>query len=81
MQWKAFNAHLRGLLIKEIVKVKRNSSGLREELVKQVHVLEERYVQDPNDSAGEAWQSAQSAYERLLSTTAEKAVLFQTGIL
>lgn len=75
-QWDAFKAYMRGLLISEIGKVKKNSSEHKEELERQVGALEESYVRTPTDSAREAWQSAKSAYERLLSSTAEKKLYF-----
>lgn len=72
-QW---DAYMRGLLVLEIVKVKKNQSGHREELEKQVQELEEKYVHNPTDPAREAWQWGQSAYERLLSSIAEKKQFF-----
>lgn len=67
-------AYLKGLLIAEITKVKRESSSLKDEVESQVHTLEQQYIVDPLDSAKEAWQSAQFAYEHLIS--AEKRSFF-----
>lgn len=63
--------YLRRLLFAE---VKKHSEGLRAEL--ESRVLELQYVQDPTDSARETWQSAQSAYEHLLASSAEKKRFF-----
>lgn len=41
-----------------------------------VHLLEQQYIADPSDSAREAWQSTQSAYEHLLSSSAENKRFF-----
>lgn len=74
--WEAFKDYLRGLLIAEINKVKKSSSALKEEVESRVQVLEQQYKTVHSDSTKEVWQAAQSAYEHLLASSAEKKRFF-----
>lgn len=72
LQWDAFKAYLRGLLIGEMNQVKHPSSALKMEVEARVQEMEQTYIANPSDSTREAWQAAQSAYQQLLSSTAKK---------
>ena len=63
-------------MVTEINKVKKASSAFLLELEGRVEALEGQFVLDPSDSAREEWQAAQSAYERVLSSGAEKKRFF-----
>lgn len=68
-EWETFKTHLKKILSNEVTKIKRHSEALRETLESHANSLKAKYVQDPTDSAREAWQSAQSAYEHLLASS------------
>lgn len=55
-QWDAFKAYLQGILIREMNKVKHESSTLRMEVETRVQAMEQEYVASPSDLTKEAWQ-------------------------
>lgn len=63
-------------MIAEMNRVKQAPSALTIEVQSRVWALEQQYIVDRSDSAKEAWQAAQSAYKRVISSLAEKVLFF-----
>ena len=76
IHWDAFKAYLRGLLIREVNGVKKASTALLIEVESRVQDMERAYIADPSDLTRETWQAAQTAYQQLLSSSAEKKRFF-----
>lgn len=71
MVWDTMKAYLRGLIIKEISKIKLATRQWEEELTQRVKQTEQEYTSDPNREKFGAWQDAQNLYKKLVLTKAE----------
>lgn len=75
--WDSLKAYLRGLLIQQISKVKKQTRVRGEAIREEVLVSERKYVADPRPENQECWVRKQQEYKMESIRVAENRKLFQ----
>lgn len=77
MVWDSLKVFLRGILLQNITRVKRQSREKGDQIRKEVRDLEKQYVADPSPGKQQLWVEKQQEYKMDMLKNTENKRLFQ----